>query len=45
MGPQKAGGLDQTLVYGALTFGVLGLLALALMVARWLRHRQSRGIQ
>ena len=45
VGPQKAGGLDQTLVYGALTFGVLGLLALALMVARWLRHRQSRGIQ
>ena len=44
VGPQKAGGLDQTLV-GALTFGVLGLLALALMVARWLRHRQSRGIQ
>ena len=44
-GPQKAGGLDQTLVYGALTFGVLGLLALALMVARRLRHRQSRGIQ
>jgi methionine-rich copper-binding protein CopC len=44
-GPQKAGGLDQTVVYSALTFGVLGLLVLVLVVARWLRHRQSRGIQ
>jgi hypothetical protein len=37
--------LDQTVVYSALTFGVLGLLVLVLVVARWLRHRQSRGIQ
>ncbi len=44
-GPQEAGGLDQTVVYGALIFGVLGLLVLALLVARWLRHRRSRGIQ
>jgi copper resistance protein C len=44
-GPQEAGGLNQTVVYGALTLGGLGLLVLALLAARWLRHRQSRGIQ
>ena len=43
--PQKdTGGLDQTVVYSALTFGVLGLVALALVAARWLRRR-SGGIQ
>jgi methionine-rich copper-binding protein CopC len=44
-GPQEAGGLDQTVVYSALSLGVLGLLVLALLAARWLRHRRSRGIQ
>ena len=43
--PQDAGGLDQTVVYSALTFGILGLLVLALVAARWLRRRRSRGIQ
>jgi methionine-rich copper-binding protein CopC len=44
-GPQDAGGWDQTVVYSALTFGILGFLVLALVAVRWLRRRQSRGIQ
>lgn len=39
------GGLDRTLLYGVLTFAVLGLGALALVAARALRRRRSRGIQ
>jgi methionine-rich copper-binding protein CopC len=42
--PESAGGPDPTLLYGALTFGVLGLVVLAL-AARALRRRKSRGIQ
>lgn len=40
--PDRSGGLDQTVVYGALTLGVVGLVALA--AASRLR-RKSRGIQ
>jgi methionine-rich copper-binding protein CopC len=37
-------GLDQTVLYSILTFGVIGLVVLAVVAARWLRHRQPPGI-
>ena len=39
------GGLDPTVLYSALTLGVLGVVVLALLAMRWLRHRKSRRIQ
>lgn len=43
--PESSGGLDQSVIYSLLTFGVLGLVVLALLAARWLRRRKSRGVQ
>jgi hypothetical protein len=42
---ENRGGLDQTVLYSLLTFGVLGLVGLVLVAARWLRRRRYRGIQ
>jgi methionine-rich copper-binding protein CopC len=39
----SSGGLDRPMLYSILTFGVLGLVVLALVAARWLRRRRSRG--
>jgi methionine-rich copper-binding protein CopC len=39
----SSGGLDRSVLYSILTFGVLGLVVLALVAARWLRRRRSRG--
>jgi len=38
------GGLDRSVLYSILTFVVLGLVVLALVAARWLRRRRSRGV-
>jgi methionine-rich copper-binding protein CopC len=43
--PEDAGGLDRTLLFGGLIFGVLGLVGLVLLAARWLRRRKARGMQ
>jgi copper resistance protein C len=40
----SSGGLDRPMLYSILTFGVLGLVVLALVAARWLRRRRSRGV-
>jgi methionine-rich copper-binding protein CopC len=42
---EDTGGIDRTVLYGILTFGVLGLVVLALVAARSLRRRKTRGIQ
>jgi methionine-rich copper-binding protein CopC len=41
---EPPGGLDRSVLYSILTFGVIGLVVLALVAARWLRRR-SRGTQ
>ena len=41
--PESLGGLDRSVLYSILTFGVLGLVVLALVAARLLRRRRSRG--
>jgi methionine-rich copper-binding protein CopC len=42
---ENTGGSDRTVLYGVLSFAVLGLVVLALVAARLLRRRKSRGIQ
>jgi methionine-rich copper-binding protein CopC len=41
----SSGGLDRSVLYSILTFGVLGLVVLALVAASWLRRRRSRGVR
>jgi methionine-rich copper-binding protein CopC len=42
---ENTGGLDRTVLFGVLTFGLLGLVVLALIAAKALRQHKSRGIQ